>query len=708
MSAIESRLRPNKEPPPTGRADKYAGAGRLITPAAGALTAVLALSGLLEFVRLSQNGFANIYYSAAVKSMLRSWHNFLFVSADPNGLITVDKPPLALWLQAASAKLFGFTPLSLLIPEGVCAVVAVALLYRLVAPRFGTLAGLASALSLSVFPSFVAVGRDNGVDPLLIVLMLASCLAGLAAIESGRLRDLVWCAVLAGLAFETKSFAALLVVPGIAAGYAICGPGLARRRVGELIVAGVVLGAVAAAWPLFVDLTPASQRPFVGGSGASNSELQLDFGYNGFGRVAGESGGPGTKHTLTPAELFPLVRPAVTVPPTPAEERYFSTHKRQQAPPAPVHPPAGAKRSRATIPVPFAGARGPLRIFGDALGDQAGWDVPFALAGLLALALAIRRRRDRCTAALLVLGGWMVAELVVLDFSNGIVHPYYASALAPGLAAMVGAGAATLWTLMRRARGRQAIAALVLAVAAIGGTLAVQLLLIAREGEPLWWRIPLVALSIAAVIALLFARSRRGWVLAFAVAFVLVAPAAYSTSVWLAPVNGTFPTAGAYSDAGYGGVGVDHAGLMADRSLIRYLRHHGATDPYPLLAETSVPAAPLILLGLQASSEGGYGASDQALTAADLAALVGAGEARYVLLEGPFALRTGNSAAVAARLVCTEIPEIIWGTSGTGSQSLLLDCAGKAAQLRHPYRTARAFLRAHPQVHYTIVRAQTS
>jgi hypothetical protein len=179
------------------------------------LAAVLALSAVLEFVKLEQNGYANTFYSAAVKSMLRSWHNFFFVASDPNGFITVDKPPLALWLQALSAKLFGFSPLSLIVPEGICAVLSVALLYRLMAPRFGHLAALASAFALAVFPSFVAVSRDNAVDPLLILLMLAACGAALAAIDGGRLRWLVASAVLVGLAFNTKSLAALLCVPGI-------------------------------------------------------------------------------------------------------------------------------------------------------------------------------------------------------------------------------------------------------------------------------------------------------------------------------------------------------------------------------------------------------------------------------------------------------------------------------------------------------------
>ena len=225
MATITPRAAEPAPPPRPGRAGAAPRRLRPLAPAHLGLAAILVLSGLLQFVRLSQNGYANVYYSATVKSMLRSWHAFFFLSADPNGLISSDKPPLGLWVEAASAKLFGFAPLSLLIPEGICAVLAVALIYRIVAPRFGSVAGLLSAFSLAVFPSFVAVSRDNGVDPLLILLMLAACGAGLAAIDSGRLRTLVWCAVLAGLAFNTKSLAALLCVPGIGLGYLVCAPG---------------------------------------------------------------------------------------------------------------------------------------------------------------------------------------------------------------------------------------------------------------------------------------------------------------------------------------------------------------------------------------------------------------------------------------------------------------------------------------------------
>src|SRR5271166_4326118 len=234
-----------------------------------ALAAVLALSAVLNINKLSQNGYSNLFYSAGVRSMLYSLHNFLFVSFDPGGLVTVDKPPLGLWLQAASAKLFGFSPLSLLLPEAI-----------------------AGVLAMAVFPSFVAVSRDNGVDPLLILLMVLACSAGLRAAETGRWRTLLWCGVLVGLAFNTKTLAAYLVVPGIALAYILCAPGSIVRRLAQLLVAGLVMLAVSFSWIGLVEATPASKRPYVGSS-TDNTELGLTFAYNGFGRVEGQEGGPG-------------------------------------------------------------------------------------------------------------------------------------------------------------------------------------------------------------------------------------------------------------------------------------------------------------------------------------------------------------------------------------------------------------------------------
>ena len=217
-----------------------------------------------------------------------------------------------------------------------------------------------------------------------------------------------------------------------------------------------------------------------------------------------------------------------------------------------------------------------------------------------------------------------------------------------------------------------------------------------REGDPLWWRVPLGLICVAALVAIPLARRRAGWALAAAVGALLVAPMVFSFSVWLAPVNGTFPVAGPYSYPGPGYYGVGPVSLRVDRLLIRYLGSHGETHPYALLTQSSDQASPLILLGLRTSAVGGYNTTDPALSGGQLAALVSERRARYVLIAGPYASRGGNGASTAARLVCPEIPAVVWsnGTSN-GLGSFLLDCAGKAPQLRHPYRSARAFIVAH-------------
>ena len=176
----------------------------------------------------------------------------------------------------------------------------------------------------------------------------------------------------------------------------------------------------------------------------------------------------------------------------------------------------------------------------------------------------------------------------------------------------------------------------------------------------------------------------------------------FSFSVWLAPGQGTFPAAGPYSYPGTGGVGLAASSLRGQRALITFLRGNGATRPYELLTESSDLAAPLDLLGLTASPIGGYNTTDPTLNGPQLAALVAAHKARYVLIAGPYATRGGNAALTAARLVCPEVPGLIWSTGITyGGGAYLLDCAGKSRELLQPYRTARAYIAAH-HLHYAL------
>ena len=645
-----------------------------------ALVLVLAFSALLECYRLGQNSWANQYYSAAVKSMLGSLHNFFFVSSDPGGLASLDKPPLALWLQTTSAAIFGFHPLSLLLPEALCALATVGLVYWIVAPRFGVWAGVGAAAALAVFPSFVAIGRDNTVDPLLTLLLTLACLAGLRAIETGAWRWLVGTAVLVGLGFNTKTLAAYLVVPGLGVAWLVCAPGALRRRIGMLAAATVVLLAVSVVWLVAVEVTPASQRPYVGAS-TDNSEFSLIFGQNGLGRVLGERGAPGqivhrriTVRHAARAALRHTTRASATLE--------LATLAAARSPRIP-HRASGSMSS--------AGSPGVLRLFDDADGDQGAWLLPFAIFGLIAMALVARRarRRDERLALLLVCGGWLIIEVVVLSVSSGIVHPYYVSALGPPVAVLVGAGGAAFAELARRNR-----AYLVLPAGALVATVAVGLLLLHREYDYLRWLWPVVIAVAGVAIVTTWWRPQLG--IAAAVAVSLVFPAIYSATVWQVPVDGTFPVAGPYIQDNRDSLGIPPDDVESYRTLLQYVRpREPAGSRWDVLTQGSNTAAALILVGGRAAAIGGYGTIDPVVSPAALARLVNRGETRFVALGGGYASRGGNAASAAVAVACRRLPPQDWRSPhnyGTathpdykyphgGWNLVLYDCAGRTRRL---------------------------
>lgn len=665
-----------------------------------ALALILALSACLNVWATSRSGYANAFYSAGVKSMLHSLHNFLYLSSDPAGLISIDKPPLAVWLQVASAKAFGFSPLSILLPEAIAGTLSVAVLYIIVSGSFGRLAGLLAALCLAVFPSFVAVARDNNPDALLILLMTISCWVGLRAIRSGSLLTLLGCGAVVGLAFNVKTLAALFVVPGIALAYLLCARGSLPRKLAKLLLAGLLMVVVSLSWLTFVDLTPASQRPYVGGS-LHNSELGLTFEYNGLGRIDGQTGGPGSIPDK-PGAFVPLTRRA---PPYPGASGQAAepASQRSKAPP-PLPQPNVMPNGRAGHPNAFGQAPGPLRLLERGLGSQGGWLLPIALGGLLASGIAIGvgygeeedrqtaeagrgrprpfalHRGDPRLATLLVLGGWFLLEAIVLSFARGIVHPYYTSALGPGAAALVGAGVASLAGLLGGERSRGA-AALILLLA-LAATVIAQIVILGRAHYMPWLPSLLIAgVSLAALAALLVRRLTPA-ALTCAIALLLVAPTAFAAATSGAPIQGTFPAAGPRVAAGYGGVDLPPEKLLLTRRLFAFLKTHPGGSRFSVLTVSSVTSAPLILMGSDAASLGGYSGDDEALDARRLAKMVASGQARYVLLGGAYASRGGNSALRATLAACRQMPSAMWGGIRNSPYSpVLFDCKGRAAQI---------------------------
>jgi 4-amino-4-deoxy-L-arabinose transferase-like glycosyltransferase len=505
-----------------------------------------------------------------------------------------------------------------------------------------------------VFPSFVASARDNNIDALLILLMALACLAGLRAVETGAWRWLVATAVLVGLAFNTKTLAAFLVLPGLATAWLVCAPGTLRRRAGLLAGATVVLAAVSLVWLVAVDATPASQRPYVGAS-LDNSELSLSFGHNGLGRVLGERGAPAQIVTVVPAE--------------------------------------GSLRAAGALS--STGPPGPLRLFGVADGGQGAWLLPFAIFGLLALALALaalgRGRRDPRLGVLLVLGGWFAVEAVVLSVSTGIVHPYYVSALGPGTAAMVGAGAAAFAGLASRRR-----AYLILPAGALIATVVVALVLLHREHDYLHWLWPiLIGIVGAAVAIMIWAPRVAGAAVATGLAALLVVPAIYSATVWQVPVNGTFPVAGPYIQDDTESLGIPPDVIPTYQGLLRYVRAHQPPSRWDLLTQGSTTAAPLTLMGGRVAALGGYGTTDPVLEPRGLSALVARREVRFIALGGGYASRGGNAASTAVAHACREVAPSRWrkpqniGSPGHpeyvylrgGWNLVLYDCAGRASEI---------------------------
>jgi 4-amino-4-deoxy-L-arabinose transferase-like glycosyltransferase len=667
------------------------------------LPVVVALSAVLNFHRLAQNGYANVFYAAGVQSMLHSLHNFLFVSFDPGGLVSVDKPPIALWVQVASAKLLGFSPMHLLAPEALAGVASVALLYVVLAKRFGVLAALAGSLTLAVFPSFVAVSRDNGVDPVLLLLLTCACAAAVRACDSGRLRTLLAAGVLVGLAFNTKTLAAYLAVPGIALAYLVCAPVPMRRRIVQLALAGAAMLVVSFAWIFYVDSVPASKRPYVGSS-TNNSELGLTFGYNGLGRVEGQEGGPNSVITKPGAYV-----PARQEQHSDAASAAARAHGALPAPAvpservpkgAPASPPIAVK-GRAKEPTPFGPSPRPLRLFGSGLGDQAGWMLPFALFGLLAsIALALAQYRSRRSppaparrrvwpaaersqlAFALAFGGWFAVELVVLSLSKGIIHPYYVSGLAPGTGAMAGVGVAAFVKLARRPHPASRLLGLTLVAVALATTVLAQVVLMQREHYMQWFVPLLVAGAAIGMFALAALRRLAAPAVACTLALLLITPGAYAASTWLAPVEGTFPVAGPKSYPGPGGYGVNARDLALNRAILDWVSTHHPGTRWELLTVASDTAAPMMLMGLKAGALGGYSGTDKALGGPGLAHYVARGEARYVLLGGGYSLRGGNGATKAVLRACRELPPWEWHSPVAYPFGLVLfDCAGRARQL---------------------------
>jgi 4-amino-4-deoxy-L-arabinose transferase-like glycosyltransferase len=639
-----------------------------------ALVGILALAAVLYCWSLGDRALQP-YYAVAVRSMTESGRAFVFGGFDPAGVVSIDKTPLAFWVQGIGVWIFGYHWWAIGLVQAVEGVASVFVLHRVVRRWAGERPALLAALVLAVSPINTAIARENQADTLMVLLLLLAAYCVTRAVERAEAGAgtgwLVWAGVFVGLGFFAKMLAAWVVLPALGVAF-LAAPLSWPKRLLRLLLAGAAGAAVSLAWVVFVSVWPAADRPFVG-STTDNSIWQLIFGYNGFGRVAGDSTG----------SLGPL----------------------------------------GSSGVQFSGSPGPLRLFGSSLGDQIGWLLPVALAVVVGAVIVWARTRAGTPgqrAGWLLWGGWLVVAGLVFSFAGGIFHRYYTVELAPAIAALVAAGLSACWGWYRA--GRAVGLLLPLAVLVTAGY-AYLVLAGVPDWQP-WLRVVIAVAGVLCALVLVAVFPGRQLLkiaprplVAFGAAVMLAGPLAFSVDTALtrqSVISAADPSAGPTTPGLLNPVQgsaaspaierfltnfMDAAATLTpgQREVLDYVSAHAPNARIQLAVELGSWGADPYLLNSSArvAAFGGYVGLDPVPTTAQLSDWASSGQLGYVLLPAPLLelarqirLSGGVAAPSAASLGastlqrriswiipnCKRVPPAEIGPAATAA-GVLFDCA---------------------------------
>jgi len=544
---------------------------------------LLAATGVLYFWNLTASGFGNSFYAAAVQSGTQSWKAWLFGSLDSGNVITVDKPPAALWVGTAFARVFGFSSFTVLAPQALMGVASVGLLYLTVKRTSGPVAGLLAGAALALTPVAALMFRFNNTDALLVLLLIAGAYCTVRAAEKASPKWLALAGVAIGFGFLTKMMQAFLVLPALGLVYLFAAPTSLGKRLLHLGGALVSLIVSAGWFVALVEIWPTASRPYIGGS-QGDSLLELALGYNGLSRILGGDGNRG----------------------------------------------GGGGGGQNTG---FGGATGLGRMFGASFGTEVSWLLPAALIGLVAGLWFTRRapRTDRTRMALLLWGGWMGVTALVFSFMSGTIHPYYAVALAPAIAALVAISGRALWQGRARTGPRAFLAAMVVATAFWS------FILLSRTPDwfpALRWIVVVLGVVVGTVLVMGVPQARKFTaVVATAVVLTLgLSTAAYAVETASVPHTGAVPQAGPSTSniGGFGGGGGDETASSAVGDLLAK-----TTTTWAAATTGSQSAASLELSsGKAVIGIGGWSGSDPAPTLDEFKQYVANGQITYYVDGG--------------------------------------------------------------------------
>ena len=456
--------------------------------------AVLLLGTAAAFLwGLDRNGWANPYYSAAAQAGSQDWKAFFYGSLDAGNLITVDKPPLSIWIMGLSVRLFGLNSWALLVPQALMGVATTWLIYKIIRRSHPAAPALLGGLIYATTPVVVLMSRYNNPEPLMGILTVAAVYFVIRAIEANHWHWYLLAGTSLGLGFMAKQIQAFLPIPALVFVVLLFGAGTMASRLLRLLGSLVALVISGGWWMALVELTPASNRPYVGGS-ATNSILELTLDYNGLARF--------------------------------------------------IRIPTQISGNRATAKDELAPYNGGFtRIFDGNFAPEIAWLTFTAIALTIVLVVLYRTlglpRAQRCLVALSA--SWFAVTFLLLCYMGSMIHTYYTYSLAAPVALVVPVGLAILW--QRRDR---LVLRLIGALIVGSSTYMCIRVLNYSDQWPTWFRVLVVITGVAAVCGWVASKDdRQTRIASTAIAAALViAPLGANVYTISTAQNGTNPQSG--------------------------------------------------------------------------------------------------------------------------------------------------------------------
>ena len=648
---------------------------------------VLILSGILNLANLSIENYGNEYYAAGVKSMVLNFKNFFFVSFDPAGFVSIDKPPLGFWIQAISAKIFGFSGWSILLPQALAGIISVALIYYIVKRSFGYAAGIIAAICLAITPVFVAASRNNTIDNLLVLVLLIACVFFSKAAEKGKFKYLIISLIFIGLGFNIKMLEAYMIGPAIYITYLISSAAPLKKRIKHLVIGTVVLIAVSLSWATIVDLVPSQNRPFVGSS-TNNTVMELIFGHNGLERLSSNSGGMGggpgnggqnhknfnSKSSTTNSNSMQPPNGTSNMPSFGNTSNKNSNSQNQNMKPpnmtgkssngqnfARMHGGVPGGSGTSNLQGTFGGqtTAGISRLFSkNILSDQIVWFIPLSILGIIAAAILEKIRfpfNNKKKLDVVFWALWLIPGFIYFSYTKGLFHPYYLTMLAPPIAALSGIGIVSMWKLYKQ----NGIKSWLLPIAFIVEGL-VHLLMLSYFISNMTSTIKAIIIAalilcfVSSFILIIYKIMKKSVMdktenIRFAKIFttlaligILVTPTIGASAAINHSVNGTIPAGGlellskdSSSKSNNSMMKRGNFGEGSNEKLIKLLDKNIKTEKYALVVSSANNAGSIIIeSGKSVMALGGFSGSDNIISLNKFKQLVKKGEVRYVLTGG--------------------------------------------------------------------------